>query len=134
MTIQAQVIEIIRDLIEQFHMSMILISHDLGVVAETCDQVAIMYAGEIVEAGHIREVYQHALHPYTVGLFSSIPRLDDDSEKLIPIEGQIPNSAAPPEGCKFHPRCKHCQEVCRLQPPPVQREGEHIYRCHFKLF
>jgi peptide/nickel transport system ATP-binding protein len=133
-TIQAQVIEIIRDLIEQFHMSMILISHDLGVVAETCDQVAIMYAGEIVEAGHIREVYQHALHPYTVGLFSSIPRLDDDSEKLIPIEGQIPNSAAPPEGCKFHPRCKHCQEVCRLQPPPVQREGEHIYRCHFKLF
>ena len=133
-TIQAQVIEIIRDLIEQFHMSMILISHDLGVVAETCDQVAIMYAGEIVEAGHIREVYQHALHPYTVGLFSSIPRLDDDSEKLIPIEGQIPNSAALPEGCKFHPRCKHCQEVCRLQPPPVQREGEHIYRCHFKLF
>ena len=133
-TIQAQVIEIIRDLIEQFHMSMILISHDLGVVAETCDQVAIMYAGEIVEAGHIREVYQHALHPYTVGLVSSIPRLDDDSEKLIPIEGQIPNSAALPEGCKFHPRCKHCQEVCRLQPPPVQREGEHIYRCHFKLF
>ena len=133
-TIQAQVIEIIRDLIEQFHMSMILISHDLGVVAETCDQVAIMYAGEIVEAGHIREVYQHALHPYTVGLFSSIPRLDDDSEKLIPIEGQIPNSAALPEGCKFHPRCKHCQEVFRLQPPPVQREGEHIYRCHFKLF
>ena len=133
-TIQAQVIEIIRDLIEQFHMSMILISHDLGVVAETCDQVAIMYAGEIVEAGHIREVYQHALHPYTVGLFSSIPKLDDDSEKLIPIEGQIPNSAALPEGCKFHPRCKHCQEVCRLQPPPVQREGEHIYRCHFKLF
>ncbi len=133
-TIQAQVIEIIRDLIEQFHMSMILISHDLGVVAETCDQVAIMYAGEIVEAGHIREVYKHALHPYTVGLFSSIPRLDEDSEKLIPIEGQIPNSAALPEGCKFHPRCKHCQEVCRLQPPPVQREGEHIYRCHFKLF
>ncbi len=133
-TIQAQVLEIIRDLINRFHMSMILISHDLGVVAETCDQVAIMYAGEIVEAGEIREVYKHALHPYTVGLFASIPRLDEDSEKLIPIEGQIPNSAALPEGCKFHPRCKYCKEICRHEPPPVQREGEHIYRCHFKLF
>ena len=133
-TIQAQVIEIIRDLINRFNMSMILISHDLGVVAETCDQVAIMYAGEIVESGDIREVYKHPMHPYTVGLFASIPRLDESSEKLVPIEGQIPNSAALPEGCKFHPRCKHCQEICKHQPPPVQREGEHVFRCHFKLF
>jgi len=133
-TIQAQVLEIIRDLISRFNMSMILISHDLGVVAETCDQVAIMYAGEIVESGDIREVYKHALHPYTRGLFASIPKLDESSDKLIPIEGQIPNSAALPDGCKFHPRCKHCQEICKHQPPPVRREGQHIYRCHFQLF
>ncbi|WP_352419756.1 ABC transporter ATP-binding protein [Proteiniborus sp.] len=132
-TIQAQVLDIIRDLQRKYNMSMILITHDLGVVAETCDKVAIMYAGEIVETGTIEEVYTNAKHPYTRGLFESIPKLDEDSEKLIPIPGSTPNAAALPSGCFFHPRCKYKQDICEEISPPVQGEG-HCYKCHFSLF
>lgn len=132
-TIQAQVLDIIRDLQQKYNMSMILITHDLGVVAETCDKVAIMYAGEIVETGTIEEVYTNAKHPYTRGLFESIPKLDEDNEKLIPIPGSTPNAAALPSGCYFHPRCKYRQEICEKVSPPVKGQS-HLYKCHFSLF
>lgn len=132
-TIQAQVLEIINNLREKYKMAMILITHDLGVVAETCDKVAIMYAGQIVEAGTVREVYLHPRHPYTRGLFDSIPKLDDDSSELIPIEGAISNAADLPSGCYFHPRCRYCQDICRREAPPQQGK-EHRFMCHFDLF
>ena len=132
-TIQAQVLDIINNLREQYKMAMVLITHDLGVVAETCDNVAIMYAGQIVEAGTVREVYLNPKHPYTRGLFDSIPKLDDDSTELIPIEGAISNAADLPTGCYFHPRCRYCQDICKTQQPTVKGEG-HKFMCHFDIF
>ena len=132
-TIQAQVLDIINSLREQYKMAMILITHDLGVVAETCDNVAIMYAGQIVESGTVREVYLHPKHPYTRGLFDSIPKLDDDSTELIPIEGAISNAADLPTGCYFHPRCRYCKEICKQVKPPQQGD-EHKFMRHFDLF
>lgn len=132
-TIQAQVLDIINKLREQYKMSMLLITHDLGVVAETCDDVAIMYAGQIVETGTVRDVYLHPKHPYTRGLFDSIPKLDDEAAELIPIEGAISNAADLPTGCYFHPRCRYCQEICKTQQP-LQRGKDHKFMCHFDLF
>ena len=132
-TIQAQVLDIINQLREKYKMAMILITHDLGVVAETCDSVAIMYAGQIVESGTVKEVYLHPKHPYTRGLFESIPKLDDDATELIPIEGVISNAADLPTGCYFHPRCRYCQEICKQQQPP-QQGTDHKFMCHFDLF
>lgn len=133
-TIQAQVLEIIKSLQKRFNMALILITHDLGVVAETCDRVAIVYAGEIVEIGTVEQVYLDTKHPYTKGLFDSIPKIDEDTEMLIPIEGQMPNMAKLPAGCYFHPRCKYCKEICSKEAPPVRGENGHTYRCHFDLF
>ena len=127
-TIQAQVLEIIRNLIRENEMSMILITHDLGVVAETCDQVAIMYAGEVVEYGSVWDVYTNPKHPYTRGLFDSIPKMDVDDERLSPIPGLAPNPTALPSGCYFHPRCKYCQERCREQSPAMKGDT-HQYKC-----
>ena len=132
-TIQAQVLDIINQLREQYKMAMVLITHDLGVVAETCDNVAIMYAGQIVESGSVRDVYLNPKHPYTKGLFDSIPKLDDDATELIPIEGAISNAADLPTGCYFHPRCRYCQDICKTQQPTVKGEG-HKFMCHFDLF
>lgn len=132
-TIQAQVLDIIRQLREKYNMAMILITHDLGVVAETCDNVAIMYAGQIVETGTVMDVYLNPRHPYTRGLFDSIPKLDDDSTELVPIEGAISNAADLPTGCYFHPRCRYCQEICKKEQPP-QRGDQHKFMCHFDLF
>ena len=134
-TIQAQVLDIMRNLREKFHMGLIMITHDLGVVAETCDKVAIIYAGEVVEAGSVTEVYLNQRHPYTRGLFDSIPKLDEDSTRLIPIEGMTPNMAEPPTGCYFHPRCKYCQERCRTQSPEMVQMagGTHRFKCFYPL-
>ena len=134
-TIQAQVLDIMRNLREKFHMGLIMITHDLGVVAETCDKVAIIYAGEVVEAGSVTEVYLNPRHPYTRGLFDSIPKLDEDSTRLIPIEGMTPNMAVPPTGCYFHPRCKYCQERCRTQSPEMVQMagGTHRFKCFYPL-
>lgn len=132
-TIQAQVLDIINQLREKYNMAMILITHDLGVVAETCDNVAIMYAGQIVETGTVKEVYLNPKHPYTRGLFDSIPKLDDDSSELIPIEGAISNAADLPTGCYFHPRCRYCKDICK-QEQPRQRGDHHKFMCHFDLF
>jgi oligopeptide/dipeptide ABC transporter ATP-binding protein len=130
-TIQAQVLEIIRNLRDEYKMSLLLITHDLGVVAETCDNVAIMYAGEIVEKGTVAEVFTKPSHPYTKGLFDSIPKLDSESVKLTPIEGLMANPAKLPEGCYFHPRCRYCKPECKVTSPGFKGNG-HIYKCHLE--
>ena len=129
-TIQAQVLDMINSLKKEFNTAMLLITHDLGVVAETCDRVAIMYAGQIVEYGNLEAIFDHTAHPYTQGLFGSIPRLDLDVETLEPIQGLMPDPANLPTGCKFHPGCPYATEMCAQQEPPVTRLGEqHWARC-----
>lgn len=112
-TIQAQVLDLMRRLNKEKDTSCILITHDLGVVAEMCDKVAVVYAGQILEAGSLEDIFDHPSHPYTVGLFGAIPSLDGDEEMLHPVPGMTPNPADLPSGCKFHPRCKHCTEECK---------------------
>lgn len=130
-TIQAQVIDMMRDLKDEYGTSMLLITHDLGVVAEICDRVAIMYAGEIVEIGTLEDVYDHVAHPYTEGLFNSIPRLDIKSETLKPIMGLMPDPSNLPEGCKFHPRCPYATERCATENPGhVELHPGHLVKCH----
>ena len=130
-TIQAQILTMICNLQRKYKTSVIMITHDLGVVAETCDKVAIMYAGEIVEYGTLRDIFlgeNH--HPYTKGLFGSIPSLTEDSKRLHPIEGLMPDPTKPPKGCWFAPRCKECTEKCRTEAPPVWERDGHQIRCH----
>lgn len=130
-TIQAQVIKMMKDLRERNKMSMIFITHDLGIVADICDKVAIMYAGEIVEFGTLEDIFHHRSHPYTEGLFGSIPSLSEDVERLEPIKGLAPNPAQLPGGCKFHPRCKYATEKCsQLDPAAHEITPGHVVRCH----
>ena len=130
-TIQAQVLDMMNDLKQQIGTSMILITHDLGVVAETCDKVAIMYAGEIVEYGDLRNIFKETAHPYTKGLFGSLPSLDKKTHRLKPIAGLMPDPAILPEGCKFHPRCPYADETCRTQEPmTTELSPGHLVRCH----
>lgn len=130
-TIQAQVLEMINELKEQHNAAMLLITHDLGVVAETCDDVAIMYAGEILEYGTAEHIFESALrHPYTTGLFDSLPSLDESVERLKPIPGLMPDPTALPEGCPFHPRCPHATEGCAIRHPEMTEvEDGHFIRC-----
>lgn len=109
-TIQAQVLDLMKDLIDRRHMSMLLITHDLGVVAEVCDDVAVMYAGKIVEIGSANEVFNATAHPYTEGLFDSLPNLKERGEELVPIKGLMPDPMNLPEGCAFAPRCPYATE------------------------
>ncbi|GAA6294962.1 ABC transporter ATP-binding protein [Enterocloster asparagiformis] len=128
-TIQAQVLDLMRSLKETYGTAMILITHDLGVVAEVCDQVAIMYAGEIVEKGTLEDIYNSPRHPYTVGLFQSIPDLDVESERLNIIPGMMPDPANLPEGCNFCDRCSHADGRCVKPPPAVKVSDTHEVRC-----
>lgn len=130
-TIQAQILSMICNLQRKYGTSVIMITHDLGVVAETCDKVGIMYAGEIVEYGTLQDIFtgeQH--HPYTDGLFGSIPNLTENSRRLHPIEGLMPDPTKLPQGCNFAPRCKKCMEVCKTQKPDVYEKNGHQIRCH----
>ncbi len=130
-TIQAQILAMICDLQRKYGTSVIMITHDLGVVAETCDKVAIMYAGEIVEYGSLADIFtgdRH--HPYTEGLFGSIPNLNESAPRLHPIEGLMPDPTILPEGCRFAPRCTKCQEICKREKPGVYEENGHQIRCH----
>lgn len=130
-TIQAQVLALMNDLKEKLGTATILITHDLGIVAETCDKVAIMYAGEIVEKGTLEDIFEgDEHHPYTEGLFGSIPNIYKRTKRLSPIEGLMPDPADLPSGCKFHTRCKKCMEICKTQAPPVYQDGEHEIACH----
>lgn len=130
-TIQAQVLGMMEELKEKFDTSMLLITHDLGVVAQTCDSVAIMYAGEIVEYGTIEDIFTgERHHPYTDGLFGSIPSLTGNETRLNPIAGLMPDPTNLPEGCKFHTRCPKCMEICKNKIPDAFREGTHEIACH----
>ena len=129
-TIQAQVLDLINGLRERLGMSLLLITHDLGVVAETCDRVMIMYAGSIVESGTIRAVYKNIKHPYTKGLFGSIPRLDIESDRLEPIKGMMPDPSNLPEGCAFCERCPNAIERCKTERPKLEDIGDgHFVAC-----
>lgn len=130
-TIQAQVLALINELQQKLGTSMIMITHDLGIVGMTCDKVAIMYAGEIIEFGTAEEVFNgDKHHPYTVGLFGAIPSLTEDVKRLKPIDGLMPDPTALPEGCRFHPRCPHCTEACRTGEPYLYRKGEAYIKCN----
>ncbi|MGI6679113.1 MAG: ABC transporter ATP-binding protein [Dehalobacterium sp.] len=130
-TIQAQVLVLMAELKEKFNTSMIMITHDLGVVAQTCDKVAIMYAGEIIEQGTVRDIFEaEKHHPYTTGLFGAIPNLEEEIPRLSPIEGLMPDPTNLPGGCKFHPRCKFCMEICTKKQPVPYVAGSHSIACH----
>lgn len=130
-TIQAQVLAQISELREKLNTSVLLITHDLGVVAKMCDNVAIMYAGEIIEYGTVRDIYKgDKHHPYTVGLFGSIPNLTDKTERLNAIPGLMPDPTRTVRGCNFFPRCPKRTEKCAMEKPPVTWDGTHMMRCH----
>ena len=130
-TIQAQVLVMIKELQRELGTSMLLITHDLGVVTGTCDSVAVMYAGEIVEYGSLEDIFDHTAHPYTIGLMDSIPSLDQDVERLKPIPGLMPDPTDLPEGCSFSPRCPRACDICRKQSPPnTEIAPGHFVRCH----
>ncbi|MDL2229790.1 ABC transporter ATP-binding protein, partial [Treponema sp. OttesenSCG-928-L16] len=128
-TIQAQVLRMMRGLKEKLNTTLILISHDLGVVAQICNKLAIMYAGEIMEYGDISDIFDKPLHPYTEGLFNSIPRLDMDRDRLFPISGLMPDPSRLPSGCVFHPRCPYAGEVCRKEVPAVTETENRRVMC-----
>lgn len=131
-TIQAQVLEMMKDLRREFNTSMIMITHDFGIVAEICDKVAIMYAGGIVESGTLKDIFKNARHPYTIGLFEAIPNLERDTEFLYQIEGLMPDPTELPAGCPFSPRCACAEELCHTQKPDrISIPGEdHYVKCH----
>lgn len=129
-TIQAQVLELMKNLKRQFGTSMILITHDLGIVAETCDKVGIMYAGRLVEYGDTKSLYDNPNHPYTVGLFKSVPDLEEDCDELPVIPGLMPDPMDLPSGCTFHPRCSLAGESCsRERPVMIEIEPGHFIAC-----
>ena len=130
-TIQAQIIDLVKKLQDELSMSIMWITHDLGVVAELAHNINVMYAGSIIETGKIRNIYKDTKHPYTIGLLSAIPRIDVDIEELEEIPGTIPNLIHPPEGCRFNPRCKHAMDICRSSPPRMLEVSEgHYVSCH----
>lgn len=130
-TIQAQILKMMNELKRQRNTAMIMITHDLGIVAEMCDTVAITYAGEIIEMGTLDDIYNtDAHHPYTVGLFGAIPDLTKDTPRLSPIPGLMPEANRLPEGCRFHPRCPHCMEICKTEHPAQAKMGTHMISCH----
>ena len=129
-TIQAQVLETMRQLKEKFNTSMLLITHDLGVVAQNCDKVAVIYAGEVVEYGSVIDVFKRMQHPYTMGLFNSIPQINADVKRLNPIPGLMPDPTDLPKGCSFCTRCPYADERCKEISPELSEVSEgHYARC-----
>lgn len=130
-TIQAQVLSMMSDLRDKLGTAMIMITHDLGIVANICDKVAIMYAGKIIEAGTLEDIFvSKDHHPYTVGLFGAIPNLKVETKRLSPIDGLMPDPSALPGGCYFHERCPHCMDICKKSYPDVYKDGTHSIACH----
>lgn len=133
-TVQAQVLSVLKQIQEETGSAVILITHDLGVIAEMADRVMVMYAGRVVETGPVEEIFARPQHPYTVGLMTSLPRLDADLDRLEPIAGQPPTPGRLPSGCPFHPRCPigHDRELCRTEEPPLRVVAERrTSACHF---
>jgi len=130
-TIQAQVLKMMQALRDKYDTSMLMITHDLGIVAEICDTVAIIYAGHIVEFGNLEDIFENTRHPYTTGLFNSLPNIEDRSSKLKPIKGLMPDPRNLPHGCAFWPRCEYAVEKCKTQVPPrYYRTNNHYVECH----
>jgi oligopeptide/dipeptide ABC transporter ATP-binding protein len=133
-TIQAQILRLMRDLKREMQTSIVLITHDLGVVAQVCRRVAVMYAGVIVEIGGLSAVFKSPRHPYTAGLLRTIPRIGHKREQLDTIEGRVPNLITPPPGCRFHPRCPQAMELCRQERPAMIEVGTgHRVACHLYM-
>ncbi|MHA1885709.1 MAG: ABC transporter ATP-binding protein [Promethearchaeota archaeon] len=130
-TVQAQIMELLKKLVDELNITLLLITHDLSVVAETCDKVIIMYAGRIAEMGSVRTLFDRPLHPYSQGLIASIPSIEKaDNQSLSSIPGQPPNLLEPPTGCRFHPRCQYAQDLCRTDVPPLEEvEKNHTVSC-----
>jgi peptide/nickel transport system ATP-binding protein len=128
-TIQAQILELIKELQEEIGMSVVMITHDLGVVAETCDYVAVMYCGKVVEYADIETLFTNPRHPYTVGLINSLPRHDIDQDELVPIKGSVPAPDEMPTGCRFAPRCPHASDICKKLPDLREQEDGNEVRC-----
>jgi peptide/nickel transport system ATP-binding protein/oligopeptide transport system ATP-binding protein len=129
-TIQAQILDLLRSLQEEFHMAVVLITHDLGVVAEFVDRVAVMYAGRIAETAAVNDLYERPRHPYTQGLLASIPSLDNEQERLTAIPGIVPSPYDFPQGCRFAPRCAHARPQCAAAAPPLRTDaGGHGVAC-----
>lgn len=130
--VQAQVLRALADLRKRLNLSMMLVSHDLSVVAQTCDDVAVMYAGQIVEYGPVERVFVNPLHPYTQGLTQAFPDIDAERAPIVSIPGTPPNLIDPPAGCRFHPRCPLADDECRRQPPSLAEKGVsgHKVACH----
>ena len=130
-TIQAQVLDMMSALMRERNTALLLITHNLGIVAETCDNVAVVYGGEIVEYGSKQELFKNPSHPYTIGLFGALPDIHSDADRLQPIEGIMPEPSELPEGCKFHTRCPYATEACQSGPVPVvELGGTHKCQCH----
>ena len=130
-TIQAQVLEMMKGLREKYDTSMLMITHDLGIVAEICDKVSVVYAGRVVEHGTLEDVFDHTRHPYTEGLFNSLPNLTDRQAKLKPIQGLMPDPSDLPSGCPFHPRCDYAKDICsKERPTKIYRNETHYVECH----
>ncbi|NCB41533.1 MAG: ABC transporter ATP-binding protein [Clostridia bacterium] len=134
-TIQAQILELMKDIQKKTQMAIIFITHNLGVVAEICDKISVMYAGKIVEQGTTEDIFYRPQHPYTLGLLNSMPRIDEEEyERLVPIEGTPVDMLNPPSGCPFAPRCTHCMKICLRKEPPAARVAEgHFSACWLTL-
>jgi peptide/nickel transport system ATP-binding protein len=133
-TVQAQILDLLDRLKDEFNASVVIITHDLGVVAEHCDDIMVMYGGRAVEKGNRNDIYHESQHPYTWGLLGSIARLDAVEARLRPIDGQPPSLINIPQGCAFHPRCPHVMDICRTEVPElIPSDGHHESACHLSL-
>ena len=129
-TIQAQILELIKKLQNEKSTSLLMITHNLGIISEICEKVAVMYAGTIVEYGTVKEVFSNPCHWYTKGLLGALPKITGPRERLVSISGNVANARDLPDGCKFHPRCKHCTEKCKSKIPGlIQLNSNHYVAC-----
>ena len=130
-TVQAQILRLVRQMMEDLHITTILITHDLGIVAELCDRIYVMYAGRIVEHGPALDIFDDPQHPYTSGLLKSALTIDEFRKEIVTIPGEVPDLVNPPSGCRFHPRCRFGKDACRKEPPPpqVKVKENHLVAC-----
>jgi len=131
-TVQDQIMTLLKSLQAEFNMAMILITHDLGVVADSCDDMLVLYGGQVMEQGKTVDLFSNPSHPYTMGLLSAAPRLDQKTDRLVAIPGNPPNMMSAPSGCPFSPRCDHATDLCRSSVPPLVAMGERLRACHYE--
>ena len=130
-TIQAQILDLMKDLIKRFRTSILIITHDLGIIAELCDRIAVMYSGNIVEYATAEDLFKNPRHPYTKGLIGAIPSIEKKNQKLQTIRGMVPNLIYPPSGCRFHPRCDFRMEICdKVKPQLTEIANRYFVACH----